>query len=144
MIWELLPATEGLPLSEAPWPATVKSIPDCLSHQGSGSQPGSLMIGGMSTWSLAISSRTDAMLEHGQRLGPTIPGQSSFHPQSSGLWTIPGLRHDGVYRSKLILAGAVPTSLTVEIRVVAQCTVSDPTQPRYRGSVQRERLERCF
>jgi len=81
---------------------------------------GSILIGGMPTWSLAVSSRNYAVDDSGRRFGIAIPGQSSFSPLIPGrIYVIPGLRQDAEYRSNLIVTGTVPEPSTVELRVIS-------------------------
>jgi hypothetical protein len=81
---------------------------------------GTLVVGGVPTWSLAVVSKNYVVDENGKRFGIAIPGVSSFHPHTvQNFWVLPGVRQNGGFRSNLILAGAVPYQSTVSIRLLA-------------------------
>jgi len=105
---------------------------------------GTLIVGGVPTWSLAIVSKNYVIDEDDKRFGIAIPGVSSFHPQTiQNFWILPGVRQNDEFRSNLILAGAVPYESSVTIRLLANGEVLadefERTVPAY-GSLQINRI----
>jgi hypothetical protein len=109
---------------------------------------GVLVIGGVPTWSLAVVSRNYVIDSEGNRFGINIPGVSSFNPHTErNIWILPGLQENSEFRSNLILAGALPTASSVEIRLLSGGeVVADGfvrTVPAY-GLLQVNRIARAM